>query len=412
MTTRTLQGIFNTSGIRQTQDLTALSFDKMITRLMPNGTAPLFALTSYLTSDTALQTEHGFFTKTALFPYVQVNGAAAAAATELIVDSTDNVVEGMILQLNNATNENVLVEAVLGDTTIRVRRGIGGQAADIADNAFAFMVGNSYEEASLRPVALNITPVRVTNLTQIFRNSWAISESARATMTIAGDTVSSESKQDCAALHAQAIETALFFGKKFQGVRKGQPFRTMDGLISIVGNMSYYPPSYTQPNIYKAGPTTNYTQLEGFLDPVFNQTTDPKVGNERVLFVGGHARKVINNIGRLNSTYFIENGQTEFGLQFATFKTTRGTFRMIEHPAFNSNAIWSKMAVCVDMSSLKLAYLNGRKTQNKEFNSSNDVAQDFGIDAVGGTLTSELTLVLKNPPANAVITELTQAAQG
>ena len=407
-----IQGIFNTAGLKSTQNLTALSFDRMITRLMPNGTAPLFALTSYLNSETALQVEHGFFAKSALFPYVVFNGAALIGDTALTVDDTSTIVEGMILQINNATNENILVEAVVSDTVIQVRRALGGTGAAIADNAVAYMVGNAYEEASIRPVALNVTPVRVTNLTQIFRNTWALSDTARATAVIAGDTPTSESKQDCAALHAQSIEAALFFSRKYEGVRKGQPFRTMDGLISIVSNIANYPASYSVPNVWAAGATTNYTQLEGFLDPVFNQTTDPKVANERVLFVGGNARKVINNIGRLNSTYFIENGETEFGLQFATFKTARGTFRMIEHPLFNSNSIWSKMAVCVDLSSFKLAYLNGRKTQNKEFNTNGETAQDFGIDAIGGTLTTEVTATVKNPPANAIITNLTAAAQG
>jgi hypothetical protein len=37
---------------------------------------------------------------------------------------------------------------------------------------------------------------------------------------------------------------------------------------------------------------------------------------------------------------------------------------------------------------------------------------DNGIDAVGGTLTTEVTTVVKNPPANAVITNLTAAAVG
>lgn len=407
-----IPGIFNTKALASTQNLTALSFDRMITRLMPNGTAPLFALTSYLNSDTAVQVEHGFFAKSALFPYVVLAAAISATDTTLTVDSTENVIEGMILQLNNTAKENVLVTAVTGDKTLVVQRGIGGTAGTAAIDIAAFMVGNAYEEASIRPTALNITPKRITNLTQIFRNSWAISDTVRATMVIAGDTTTSESKQDCAALHAQAIESALFFGKKYEGVRKGQPFRTMDGLLNIISDINNYPASYAQPNVWQAASTTNYTQLEGFLDPVFDQTTDPKVANERVLFVGGNARKVINNIGRLNSTYYIENGETEFGLQFASFKTARGTFRMIEHPLFNSNAVWSKMAVAVDLSSFKMAYLNGRKTQNKEFNNEGATAQDFGIDAVGGTLTTECTATVKNPPANAVIHNLTAAAQG
>lgn len=318
----------------------------------------------------------------------------------------------MLLQVNNTAKENVLIEAVTSGTTIRVRRGVGGTAGAILVDQSAFMVGNAYEEASIRPTALNVTPKRITNLTQIFRNTWALSDTVRATEVIAGDTTTSESKQDCAALHAQSIEAALFFGKKFEGVRKGQPFRTMDGLISIISNINNYPESYSVPNVWTAAGTTNYTQLEGFLDPVFNQTTDPKVANERMLFVGGKARSVINNIGRLNGTYFIENGETSFGLQFSQFKTSRGTFRMVEHPLFNSNPVWGAMAVAVDLTSFKMAYLKGRKTQNKEFNTSGESAADFGIDAVGGTLTTECTALVKNPPANAIITGLTAAAQG
>ena len=408
-----IQGIFNTTGLKSTNDLTKLSFSSMITRLMPNGTAPLFALTSYLKSETALQTEHGYFAKSALFPYI-VLGAAVATPTEtsFTVDSTESIVPGMILQLNNTTKENVLVEAVISDTVIQVRRGVGSTAATAVIDTPAFMVGNAYEEASVRPIPLNITPRRITNLTQIFRNSWAISDTVRATQVIAGDTTESESRQDCAALHAQSIEAALFFGKKFSGVRNGQPIRTMNGLINTVSDITNYPSSYTVPNVFNASGTTNFTQLEGFLDPVFNQTTDPKVANERVLFVGGKARSVLNNIGRLNSTYYMENGETSFGLQFATFKTSRGTFRMIEHPLFNSNDVWSKMAVAVDLSSIGVAYLNGRQTQNKEFNADGKTAQDFGIDAVGGTLTTECTMLVKNPPANAIITGLTAAAAG
>jgi hypothetical protein len=189
----------------------------------------------------------------------------------------------------------------------------------------------------------------------------------------------------------------------------------MDGLISIVRNLANYHTYYSAANINTAGGTTNYTQLEGFLDPCFNQTTDPKVANERILFVGGLARKVLNNIGRLNGTYYMVDGQTSWGLQFSTFKTARGTFRVIEHPLLNSNLDWSKMAIAVDLSSFRLAYLGDRKTQNKEFNMPEagdmDVV-DNGIDAVGGTLTTELTCVVKNPPANAVIYNLTAAANG
>ena len=404
-------GIFNTGNL--TTDLAKKSFAAMITRLMPNGTAPLFGLTSMLSDETALQTEHGFFTKTMIFPEAKINNAAGHAAGDTLfdVDSTANLLPGMIMRVER-TGENVIINTVPSDTQINVNRALGIAAATINDDDDLYQVGNAFEESSTRPSANNIIPVRVTNLTQIFRNTWAISGSAQATQVIAGESTDAESRQDAAALHAADIEKALFFGQKSQGTRNGQPFRTMDGLIQITETLANYPPSFSAVNSFTAGATTNWTQLEGFLDPVFDQTTDPKGANERVLFVGGDAKVVLNNIGRLNGTYQLLDGQTNFGLQFSTLTTSRGKFRIIEHPLFNTNATWSKMAVGVDLPTFKLAYLAGRKTQNKEFNTKGEMANDNGLDAVGGTLTTEVTATVKNPPANVIIRNLTAAATG
>jgi hypothetical protein len=394
-------GVFNTSGF--TTDLAAKSFAWMIARIMPNGQAPLFGMTSMLPTETALQVEHGFFTKTMLFPSLNLDAAVAGAGdTVFTVASTSDVLPGMLMRAES-TGEVVIINSVLNATQVSVTRGVGSTAGAIADNVNLYQIGNAFEESSVRPNALQINPVRITNYTQIFRNTWALSGSAQATQVIAGETTVAENRMDCAAFHAADIEKALFFGTKSTGTRNGQPFRTMDGLINIV--------RANAANYTVAGGTTNYTQLETAFDPVFNQTTDPKAGNERVVFVGGSARKVLNNIGRLNSTYYMQNGATSYGLQFSQFNIARGTFRMIEHPLFNSNSEWSKYAVAVDLSTFRVAYLGGRKTMKQEFNMDGNVV-DNGIDAVGGTLTTEMTCVVKNPPANAIMTNLTAAAAG
>ena len=403
-------GIFNTSGFPT--DLAAKSFAAAITRLMPNGQAPLFGMTSMLPTETAVQVEHGFFTKTMIFPSMNLDAAVADGVVNVFtVASTNNLLPGMLMRAES-TKEIVLINAILSPTSVQVQRGVGTTAAAaIADDVNFYQVGNAFEEGSVRPNALQITPVRITNLTMIFRNTWALTGTAQATQVIAGESTVAENRQDCAGFHAADIEKALFFSEKSQGTRNGQPFRTMDGLIPIISNIANYPASYAAVNVTAAGATTNYTQLENALDPVFNQVTDPKVGNERVLFVGSNARKVLNNIGRLNGTYQLMDGQTSYGLQFASFKIARGMFRMIEHPLFNSNTDWSKYAVAVDLSTFRVAYLNGRQTMKKEFNL-DGTPVDNGIDAVGGTLTTELTCVVKNPPANALITGLTAAAAG
>jgi len=401
-------GIWTSGTTNLTPDLARKSFASMITRLMPNGSAPLFGLTAMLPSKTALQFEHGFFTKTMLFPSMTLTAAGQAIADNVFtVLSTTNVLAGMIFRVDT-TGENIIVNSVLSPTQVSVTRQVGTvAAAAIGASVALYMVGSAFEEASLRPNALAINPVRVTNYTQIFRNTWAVSGTAGATQVIAGDTTIAENRQDCAAFHAADVEKALFWGQKFVGIRNSQPFHTMDGVISIVTANS-------AANVTTLGGTTNYTQLEAQLDLSFNVTTDPKVANERVWFVGGTARRVINGIARLNGTYFIQDGQTSYGLQFSTIKTARGTFRIVEHPLFNAfgpNTTWARMGVALDLSSFSLAYLQGRKTMSKEFNMDGQVV-DNGIDAVGGTLTSELTCEVRNPAAYNIQYNFTAPAAG
>lgn len=406
-----ISGIFNSQQF--TQDLVVKDFDSLITRLMPNGTAMLFGLTAMLRTETASNVEHGYFAKTLVFPGFALTANIDNSQTTFTVSTTDYLVQGQVHELFQ-TKENVIILQVISGTQVIVQRGVGSTPAAIniaSQNPRAYMVGNAYEEASLRPNALAINPVRITNLTQIFRNSYAISGTAAAVATIAGNSDHvAENRQDAAHFHATAIETALFFGKKSQGTRNGQPVRTMDGLVNIVGNLAYYPPEYTAPNVFTADPNgTSANDLEDLLDPVFNQTTDPKIANERLLFVGGKANVVINRIAMLNGEYKLVDGQSNFGLQFKTLTFSRGKFTIIEHPLFNTNPDWAKMAIALDISSFNVAYLAGRKTQDRMFNASgNTVAVDNGIDAIGGTLTTEMTALIRNPPANAVIYGLTK----
>ena len=388
------------------QNLNGLSFAQMITRLMPNGSAPLFALTSLLKDETASNIEHGYFSKTMIFPSVTLNAAVAdGVATTFTVVSTGDVVPGDLL-LADTTGEVVMVEALASGTSLTVRRGVGTTAAAaIANTVVLRTIGNAFEEGSTRPLAVNIVPVRYVNYTQIFRSSWAVTKTAAAIPQIAGSGAVQESKQDCASLHAMAIEKALFFGQKFMGVKNGQPLHTMEGILPRVT-------AAAPGNVTTLLATTNWTQLEAALDPTLQVATDPKGGNIRTMFLGGSALRVIHNICRLNSQYHIVTSETSWGLQIHTLRTPRGTFEMVEHPLFNaygSAMAWARMAVIVDLNAFSLAYL--RRTSDAGYNAAGALV-DNGVDAEGGTLTTELTCLIKNPAAFGIIYNFTAGAAG
>lgn len=397
-------GLISTANLPQ--DLAKKSFSAMITRLMPNGSAPLFALTALLKDETAANIEHGYFTKTMIFPSATLNGAIAdGTVTVFTVVSTTDLVIGDLLRADS-TGEVVLVTSVPSSTQLVVQRGVGTiAAAAIGDTVALYSIGNAFEEGSIRPQAVAIIAVRYVNYTQIFRNSWAVSKTLAAMPMIAGDGMVAESRSDCATLHALAIEKSLFFGQKFIGTRNGQPFHTQEGIVARV--------TATAPSqIVTLGATTNWTQFEAALDPTLQTVTDPKSGNIRTMFVGGVAQRVITNIARLNSTYMIETTITSWGLQINTIRTPRGVFEMIAHPLFNAygnTSTWAKMAIVIDLNAFSLAYL--RRTSNVEYNE-DGARVDNGIDAQGGTLTTELTNLIKNPFAFSVIYNFTAAAAG
>ena len=140
-------GMFTTTQI--TQDLAKKSFAGLITRLMPNGQAPLFGLTSMLTSETALQTEHGFFTKTMLFPQFQLSAAGQLIGdTTFTCLSTAQLLPGQIHRIDS-TGENIIINSIISATQFSVTRGVGTvAAAAIAASIYGYQVGNAFEERS------------------------------------------------------------------------------------------------------------------------------------------------------------------------------------------------------------------------------------------------------------------------
>lgn len=380
------------------------SFAANMLRYAPNGMAPIFGLTNMAGTGTALSVEHGYFAKTMVFPSVTLTAAIAdGVATTITVASTANILPGDMLRAQS-TGEIMRVATVASATSLTVVRGVGQiAAAAVASGVVLYGVGNAHEQGSVRPASRLMNPVRVMNNTQIFRNSWALPGTMEAIAPIVGDSLTAESRRDCGLFHAADIEKALIFGQKSGQVINNQYLTTMDGIVETVRRLA------PAANTTVANATTDYDELESALEPCFDTITNGRNGNERVLIVGGTARKVINQIGRLSGQYQIVDGQTNFGLQFQTFKTSRGMFRMIEHPLLNSNDDWKRMALALDLPSIRMMYLQGRKTQNREYGM-NGTPVDNGIDAVGGTLTTECTLEIVNPSAHAVIMGLTAGA--
>lgn len=407
-------GLFNTSNFNPS----ALpdSMAKTVLTKYPFGQAQLFAISAAMQTSEIGSTTHTWMSRTAVFPKTVTAAAipqgVKGASVQIAVESSSEFMPKDII-LVGGTDEQMYVESVVGEQSIIVRRGMGHSAPlPIAPGTRLTYIGNAHEEASLRPLMRAYSQEEMSNKTQIFRNSYAASGTATAVDYIAAlqggsNNLIASSKSDAGMFHSIAIEFAMLFSELHVSVVNGQPHRKMDGILSMIRK-------WAPQNQQYAATTTTKKQLDRMTQNVFNVVTDPKFGNDRILYTGNAGMEVIQEIITNQGQYQFTENQTTFGLTFTTYKTpSGGILRLMTHPLLNTNPEWARMALILDPSSMAVRYLKGRKSLHKTFNSnvnSSGGSVDMGIDAEGGDFLSELTLECIAPDANAVIYGLTQAA--
>lgn len=391
-------GVFNTT-INPTE-LNARSFAGTILRLFPNGSAPIFALTSMTGKSKAKSSTHGYFSKTMSFINTTTTGAAAADEA-IPVASSAGMTAGMVLH-NPRTRENVRIRSVDSAVQVTVTRAFGRIAAAIMNNADTLIqVGTAFEEGSTRPTARRLTTVYVANYTQIFRNAWALTDTARASLAEAGYSNIAEDRKDCSMFHSVDIESAIIWGQPKMDTTGTQPIHATQGIIDALEQ-------YAPANTNTAAATTDYDELVALVEPAFQYSTDMSNPKERVAFGDSQAIKVLNQIGRLSGQVQITQNETSFGMNFTKFKFYKGTINLIEHPLLNG-LDRAGMLLVLDMPAIKLAYLDGRDTKPEEYGTGGKLVEN-GVDAVGGSLTTELAVELINPFSCALIEGLTAGA--
>lgn len=388
-------GLFNTN--LNPAELNTRSFAGQILRRFPNGSAPIFALSSQSGKSKAKASTHGYFSKTMSFVNT-TSGATTNVATTIVFATTVGMTAGMVM-FNPRTRENVRVASITNATDAVVTRAFGRVAAAAINAADPWIqVGTAYEEGSNRPTARRLTTTYVANYTQIFRNAWALTDTARASMAEMGYSNIAEDKKDCSLFHSVDLESAIIWGQPKMDTTGATPIHATQGVIDA---MEQYAPGNT--NV--AAATTTYAQLVAMLEPAFLYSTDMSNAKERTAFCDNTAMRVFNEIAKASGQVQIQNGQTSFGLRFTQFNFYNGTINLVTHPLLNGLG-QSGMSLIMDMPALKLAYLEGRDTKSEEYGTSGKSA-DNGQDAVGGSLTTECAVELINPYACALITGLT-----
>lgn len=394
-------GIFN-ANTGNPAELNARSFAGQILRRYPNGTAPMFALSSESGKSRAKASTHGYFSKTMTFLVITVVATALIGDTNFTWPSTTGVTPGMVFT-NMRTNENIRVNTVTSGTVVAVSRAFGRVAAAAVNASDVWIQsGTAFEEGSNRPTARRLTTEYVANYTQIFRNAWALTDTARASYAEMGISNVKENKDDCAMFHATDIESAILYGQAKMDTSGATPMHSTQGVIDAIRQ-------YAASNVNAAGSTTTFDQLVALAEPAFTTSTNLGNAKSRMAFCDNVAMRVLNSIGRKSGQIMMSTEETKFGMRYVKFEFWNGTLELVVHPLLNGLQR-SGMMLIMDMPALKLAYMDGRDTIPEAYGvtpGQQGQVSDSGQDAQGGSLLSEAAVELINPYSCALITGLT-----
>jgi hypothetical protein len=285
----------------------------------------MFALTSMIGRSKAKVSTHGYFSKTMSFLVITMVATATSGDATFTWPSTAGVTKGMTF-MNRRTREVVRISAVNSATVVAVTRGFGRVAAAAVVTLDVWVnIGTAFEEGSDRPESRRLTMEYVPNYTQIFRNAWAVTDTARASYQEMGISNVSENKGECAMFHSVDIETTILWGQAKMDTTGATPIHATQGVIDALEQ-------YAPENTNTAGATTNFDQLVALMEPMFKYSTNLGNSKERIGFGDAQAMRVLNSIGRKSGQIQMMTSQTQFGMKYTSFQFYKGSIDLIEHP--------------------------------------------------------------------------------
>lgn len=390
-----VKGIFASD--RNIQATRKGDFAAALLRLEAVGSAPLLALTAGMDTADAKDTVVTWFEENRITGRINVTNNAASG-TSFILDDSSIIVAGAIMMVESS-GEYIYVDAVVGSTAT-VTRGYAGTTITAVDGSGTPVpiqrITTAHEEGSARPTAIaNLGDPRF-NLTQIVRNAWDVTGTARFVDYHTGDIVA-KNRMDAASFHAEDIERALLWSRRSNGVLNGKPFRTMDGIISQITT-----------NVTAQGSNTKASDINAFIRDIFARNIKGKP-NERIAFVGNVVLGVINDLATINSisTINLDVGQEAYGMKITTWITPYGTIKLLTHPLMNESPLWTKQMYVLHPGALRTRYLRRTHEDNNDKDGSR-----AGVDADYGVITTELSVENRAEITSGVYTGIDTAAAG
>lgn len=351
-------------------------FSSAVLMTDPTGNAPLLGLTSGMPKEGTQDTTFTWF-EDSHEPGRQAIASGGTTTTVVVADGSFYVPNTILLV--EETGEHIFVTASAGNS-LTVVRGLAGTTIVSVDNTMHVQkIGNAFEEGSSLPTPVTQQGAPRFNLTQIFRNGWAITGTAKAVKYLTGNKLA-YNKQMCATYHAEDIERSFIWGKKALTTYNGKQFRLTDGILTQIES---YGGNVKTANTGGAGQLSRGA-LETFIQEVFSFNVKG-MPNERVAFIGNKALAVINRMSWLDGTYQFTSNETKLGVKITEVQTPFGTLKLMTHALMNENPVWTNEMYVLHPGAIKKRMLRDTFPENYD-KSGLGVS---GKDADEGAITTE-----------------------
>src|SRR5262245_9225377 len=345
------------------------NFREGILRFNPNGTAPIFALSSRAKKRTVNDPEFSWWCEGNVLIRLQSSASHTSAETLINVDSVDPTSTTLGANLGTATNlkpgdillvepttdsatfnqELIEVDDVLSDTQFTARRGAGGTtAATIANDAFLTVIGSSYAEGTGVPRAVSRNPIKFSNFIQIFKDTYELTGTADKTETRTNNNYSEDKKRKMFK-HSSDIEWSILFGRSAETTGdNGKPKRFMAGIRSLI------PTANT--TVFSSAVTPN-TFLDA-IAPVFD--FDTGAGDTRMVFAGNQALIELSKVFVNEVIFNVNNVVKVYGMDFQEFIMPNGRVLIKSHPLMSRHGLYKKSAFVRYFDAISYVVMGGR----------------------------------------------------
>jgi hypothetical protein len=367
----------------------------------PTGNSPFLAMSAGMNKEEAADTVFTWFEDA--YHAGRAACVSGGTGTTVVVDDGTFYTPNTIL-LVEETGEHLFVTAVAGNSLTVVRGLAGTSVVSITSSHNVQKIGNAFEEGSGMPTAVTQQGAPRMNYTQIFRNGWAITGTAKAVKFLTGSKLA-YNKQMCAMYHAEDMERSFIWGKKAITTLNNKQFRLTDGVLAqIEQNGGTVMSAATDSGSGAVAGELSRGDLETFIREVFAYNVKG-MPNERIAFSGSMPLEVLNRMAFLDGTYNFSQGETKLGIAITTITTPFGTLKLMTHPLMSENPVWNREMYVLHPGGITKKVL--RDTNQEGYDKNGLRIQ--GKDADEGVMTTEAGIAVKGARTMGILRNIQKA---